>query len=146
MKTPIDAKDIRKGDLIRWEEDESDEAREYRAIVNSPRLSPIPGRTFLLDRPVPAVVLPTVPTLGWATTAWGTRLILTSGEGRGGCDVTDQGYVDSSNVTAFTPATAVPTAALDELRDRHSGRGTTGHACCSICAFLTAVDAANGDV
>ncbi len=47
MKTPISPKDIRKGDLIRWEDGES--AHEYRAGVHcSPTFR---GHHFLLDRP-----------------------------------------------------------------------------------------------
>ena len=64
-RTPIEPSEIRKGDLIRveWPDDNS---REYRASRDGDNnIFGGTSRFFLLDRPAPAVELPTEPTLGW---------------------------------------------------------------------------------
>lgn len=95
---------------------------------------------FLLDRPVPPVDLPTEPTLGWLTLPGGRALetVWTSND-KASLHRALGGSVDVANVTAFTPATAVPTAALDELR-----KHTPGWSTASVTTFLAAVDEANG--
>ena len=66
MKTPILPADIRKGDLIRCEYDESkveyhSTATEYTAPEDGYKYSHRPTTHYLLHRPVPPVVLPTEP-------------------------------------------------------------------------------------
>lgn len=61
MSTPIEPKDILKGDLIRKEYSpklRSVTAREYIAQFDGDE-RPSPGARFLLDRPKPPVVVPT---------------------------------------------------------------------------------------
>lgn len=65
MKEPIEVKDIRKGDVIRFEYPTTRSAHEYRA--NFDRESWGAGQHFLLERPTPPVKLPTEP--GWYLTA-----------------------------------------------------------------------------
>lgn len=93
----------------------------------------------------PAVDLPTEPTLGWADANFGRRLIMTTGDGRGGVDVLDQGYVDSVAIRSFVPAVAVPESALTALRGRIGGLLSVTVLVRRIDTFLAAVDAANGD-
>lgn len=144
MKTLIAPRDIRKGDLIRFEYADgrsTDRAKEYVASgdgVGDGR-GPV-GTYYLLDRPVPPVDLPTEPTLGWLTLPGGRALetVWTSND-KASLHRALGGSVDVANVTAFTPATAVPTAALDELR-----KHTPGWSTASVTTFLAAVDEANG--
>lgn len=158
MKRPIEPSEIRKGDLIRCEALDADGfgpdhilASEFRAEDRfyKPVLSSV--RYYLLDRPVPAVVLPAEPTLGWVghsvrpapgippsilaywhqdETGW-----FNSHDGRG---------FTRENITAFVPATAVPTDALDKLRG-HSVLDGYGDLMDRVGDFLAAVDEANGD-
>ena len=160
MKRPIEVADIRAGDLIRWE-GECDSAREWRSASNATPWSTEAGQHYLLDRPEPAVELPTVPTLGWVTVShdgfqhnpavafvgpWqsGSDGMLAGGY-ETGCRTLSGTFSGSEFITAFTPATAVPTEALDALR----ADGLTD-GCCVGChlhaavrTFLAAVDAAN---
>ncbi|KQP83775.1 hypothetical protein [Aeromicrobium sp. Leaf291] len=156
MKEPIKPEDIREGDLIRWEsEDEPDRANEYRA--KGPVIK-VPGRHYLLDRPTPAVDLPTDEALGWATVRaphWTSdTVLLRHWEVEGShlrCAVAPMYLVD--HITAFTPAVAVPKAALDELRTGWAEAYRIGenlddlfdNLTAAVRAFLAAVDAANGD-
>ena len=71
----------------------------------------------IVDRPKPAVTLPTVPTLGWISCGATAHL------GHVRLDLNMRGvlldglyYGAASTITAFTPATVIPTKALDELR------------------------------
>jgi hypothetical protein len=156
MKEPIDSDLLRVGDLVRWESAVSDDAREWRVTEpDSVQMTPR-GLWFLLDRPTPAVDLPTEPTLGWASgrTEYGVEVSNLFGSWAQPTDLlnrTGHTYADdhglvhlkAREVTAFTPATAVPTEALDRLRAEHS-HDQPG-ACPDVIDFLAAVDAANGD-
>ena len=168
MKQLIDPKNVRKGDLIRWEQTAQSpvwtfEAVEWTAKRDGDGKPVTHGQHYLLDRPKPAVVLPTEPTFGWATWSKATPLFGTARAGNaeyGMWRLTDRatgqfGFVlggsalfpiSASRITAFASATAVPTDALDKLRTAHVC-GTFKHVCVratSACAFLAAVDAANG--
>lgn len=153
MSTPIDFKDIRVGDTVEcvWYPGYSitgivggiDNDGLTCGVYGDGEFSHLIGveaDTFtLVDRPKPDVVLPTVATLGWldskgndhALGIW-RRQVLTGGNGvenlRG-----DGFRAQDYDITDFTPATAVPTTALDELRDTWE-----------VHIFLAAVDAANG--
>lgn len=119
----IDPADIRKGDAIRFDYTEPFDvtAAEYVASRDgqgyTTRLNL--GNHFLIDRPAPPVALPTEPTLGWAT--WGDEqylgVFVTRGVNLRAVDSEGATGGDRDTVTAFTPATAVPTEALDELRE-----------------------------
>lgn len=69
MSTPIKPEDVRAGDTIRVEFDDSSDlalsAIEYVSKHDGPRYES--GHHSLLDRPTPAVELPTEPTLGRLT-------------------------------------------------------------------------------
>lgn len=160
MKEPIKPEDIREGDLIRREPTptggSSLRAVEYVAVrdgyTHGLRDSSDTDIFFLLDRPTPAVDLPTSPSLGtlvWReesavrdameTALWGlTR--------RGDRVESESSSVPVRLVTQFIPIltheadeVAVPKAALDELRAAEI------HAWVAIATFIAAVDAANGD-
>ncbi len=151
-RTPIEPSEIRKGDLIRcewpdeWPDEVPDEHQACRALEYvAPRDNYpwTPDAThFLLDRPAPAVELPTEPTLGWVDHAelspqfgaWVRR-----GETLYAMRQSD---FAASDVTAFTPATAVPTEALNMLRA--GCFMTVSEAAEVIAHFLAAVDRANG--
>ena len=140
MKRPIASSEIRKGDLIRWEDGEN--AHEYRAVVGTGK-SNLGGAYFLLDRPEPAIELPTEPTLGWATVQpkhWRESITcLHEWRHRGGQLVSTVAPVYfAEDITAFTPATAIPSAALGELR-RNRMVGSFNFAG-DIDDFLRAVD------
>ena len=129
-RVEIHPAEIRKGDLIRWERHRADKsavsAVEYRAVCSGDRHISVGqaanfGQHYLLERPAPAVSLPSVPTLGWLDSIGNTHALgiwrsqpLTGGVGvvniRG-----DSGALDFE-ITAFTEAVAVPKSALDELR------------------------------
>ena len=164
MKRPIEASEIRKGDLIRLEFDADEAATEYRAVKDREGMAQgvygpttyIAGasRRYLLDRPEPAVELPPEPTLGWLSgpeispllDMWHEEIVTDRGPTAGryvAGEITGTFALDSE-VTAFTPATAVPTDALDELRGFlvHSA---TGKSLDQIRDFLTCVRAANGN-
>ncbi len=160
MKRPIEPADIRKGDLIRWEQEPSlvsEYAIEYRATEDG-YFQSVTGQHYLLDRPTPPVELPTEPTYGvleWtagpntANPGESRRVAATwklspyvSGyyrpEGRPTqIHAVDFGmYIPLGRVTAFTPAVAVPMAALNKLRKAENVvRGVND--------FLAAVDEAN---
>ena len=109
------------------------------------------GSTWtLIDRPKPAVELPTVPTLGWASGPTFDPLLAVWSR-VGTVIYTPAHRVDEEGVTAFTPATAVPTEALVELRDHLTRTAPYGSSAANwkhlgeLCRdFLAAVDAANG--
>ena len=100
------------------------------------------ARATRVDRPKPAVELPTVPTLGWVRGETFDPLLAvwvrddTTNDAptfRAPAHVLHPDYV-----TAFTAATAVPTAVLEILR-------SLAWLCPGpIGTFLAAVDAANG--
>lgn len=113
---------------------------------------------FLIDRPKPAVELPTEPTLGWLdftasnggqAHALATWRVATVGMDGSTHAVNEWGHMVSDideKVTAFTPATAAPTDALEDLRavvGRANRRGQDVTAR-TVTAFLAAVDEANG--
>ena len=146
----IDGADVRKGDTIR---------REYTAHRNHLKAVEFVADgdchdnddvLYLLDRPTPAVELPTVPALGWVEheeikarfgswVASGATLYAVR-----------QMDFDAASVTAFTPATAVPTDALDELRvaldeaERMGGYASGMILRGATRTLLVAIDAANG--
>lgn len=126
MKQPIEPSDIRKGDLIRIEYPTGaiNSAVEYVAGGPARVDDYLPGSAhYLLDRPKPAVELPTEPTLGWVEYSFDgdsiRRLGCSYNLGRIARLVKWDIEVPASRVTAFSSATAVPTAALDELRRVH---------------------------
>jgi hypothetical protein len=140
MKEPIEPSEIRAGDLIRWEyEGDADSlsltACEGRVKGNGQRLSNQSGQHYLLDRPT---VFPKTVTLGWIVAPTYRQL------GRWKSDDTDDAAEFDCNgdrvntwygATAFTPATAVPTDALEKLR-------ATQRFSADVGAFLAAVDEA----
>lgn len=126
MKTPIDQIDIRKGDKIRWEAENGDVAHEWRARRARESfdgdVSLGFGQHYIIeDRPVPAVVLPTVPTWGWLDSTANNAVLglwqrrhLTGGPG---AETIAPGFrALGYEITAFAEAVAVPKDALDELR------------------------------
>lgn len=161
MKEPIEPSEIRGGDRILATYKRFD--AEYEVTYTSScdgqpwRLKSdvdIDSKVehYLLDRPKPAVELPTEPTLGWLKWYAGEE---SSGLGieRTGLGiywVIEGGVTDSGgggmwpmkDVTAFTPATAVPTAALDELRRNHDCSGPLSCLREHVDTFLAAVDEA----
>lgn len=150
MKEPIALADIKAGDLIRVEQ-ELDKAHEFRAARDQERNGW--GDYYLLDRPKPAVELPTEPTLGWLTyrdTDYpSANPTIELGEWKARADratVLDVHGLTSVPLAwaiAFTPAAAVPTAALDELREYINGLDFPNTpACRRIDKFLAAVDEA----
>lgn len=75
------------------------------------------------DRPKPAVILPTVPTLGWATHANDGQFFGLFSQNPSTPQIVDcvtcrwgRFSWEPTYITAFTEAVAVPKAALDELR------------------------------
>jgi hypothetical protein len=140
VKTPIEPSRIRKGDLIRFEF-EDDRAIEIRVAFDADRSHPSAIRRYLLDRLEPPVELPTEPTLGWATFFGDTALATFVVDGEHlesrvafnnraeGPGIAGVFATKTSNLTAFTPATAVPTEAIDHLRrdiQRDEGDRTDG--------------------
>lgn len=137
---PIEPDDIREGDSIRLEwvtsQDGTPMAMEYVAphsgTAMKKRLSGNELQTaswFLLDRPSPAVELPTEPTLGWIASKYGGTVLGTwerytstraSHAGEVSALVRERD-VPLEYVQSFTPAVAVPKAALDELREMWVG-------------------------
>ncbi|RYE40907.1 MAG: hypothetical protein EOP24_39065 [Hyphomicrobiales bacterium] len=102
----------------------------------------------------PAVDLPTEPTLGWVSVTDRDLLAVWSLTGQAifAVDSDGGGSAGRDEITSFTPAVAVPKAALDELRKwREALRKSNGidalptPAVRRIDTFLAAVDAANGD-
>lgn len=145
-RTPIEPSEIRKGDLIRceWPDDNS---REYRASRDGDNnIYGGTSRFFLLDRPTPAIELPVQPSLGWLT--WRDGMAVSDATELGlwrtfhspttiACGDTS---VPQSIVTAFTPATAVPTEALTRLRNQKGRDGLGATTTQALADFLTAVD------
>lgn len=153
-RTPIEPSKIRKGDLIRREpvkrnslkavEYEAEYAGHMHGLVDSHT-----DRFFLLDRPAPAVELPTEPTLGWLN---GNPHLLAIWQDCSETAVRPPAVrpvnvptvFDGDHVKSFTPATAVPTEALNMLRA--GCFMTVSEAAEVIAHFLAAVDRANGTV
>ena len=156
MKTPIDFGDIRISDEV--ERDLEGIAskmivasrNELRIVTSSGAflLNHIGSLWSLIDRPKPAVVLPSEPSLGWITAVGEASLAVTGIRGPVGGQVDRRfyhrigthGWGTVDKVTAFTPATAVPTEALDRLREKSAYWPTLSASRC----FLAAVDAADG--
>lgn len=153
--------DIREGDLIRWEHSDSDAACEWRQTRHG-RAEHRPGTYFLINRPTPPVELPTEPAFGWVEHADNRRRLGRFFESApthpadGEHVVSEIGSASRKvinrlfRVTAFTPATAVPTESLDALRDAHNAANrTTGWQKDSdirhdaMLTFLADVDRAN---
>jgi hypothetical protein len=123
VKEPIEPSDIRKGDLIRWEADGKPggtfvRAVEYAANGENDEYD-MRGQHYLIARHT--LGIPHQPALGWVNTKnhgpslgfWRDVPI----EGRAAnLDNSGQAYGTLVTANAFTPATAVPTSALDELR------------------------------
>jgi hypothetical protein len=146
MKRPIELDAILAGDLIRYESGEI--AHEWRAQNKGHGFHARAGQHYLLDRPEPAVELPTEPTLGTVTWKYHDsahvqqETALWNPTPDGLCFRSESSSIPVAFVIDFTPirtladdATAVPTKALDELR------GSWGGCERSIGKFL-AVDAA----
>lgn len=149
MKRPIEPSEIRPGDLIRCEALDDDGfgadhilASEFRAgdRFYNPVVSSV--RYYLLDRPEPAVEIPREPGLGWLG-VYGHRELAIWRRGDEGLEGTPTLiYRVPRDITEFTRATAVPTEALDALRDealtwaRLDANSVVGK-------FLTAIDQAN---
>ena len=156
MSTSIDFDDIQVRDTV---------TRDYREIASTltvairgamavyPNFSGraddvavrnLEGSTWrLVNRPKPAVELPTVPTLGWATVDRRDVADPLTALGKfvrfgGVLTVLANPRYSVSDVTAFVPATAVPTDALDDLRGQWKVPSS------AVRDFLAAVDAANG--
>jgi hypothetical protein len=159
-KTPIDPKDIRKGDLIRNEWADGT-AFEFRAKHNGDNLgaewrgggraSFLMGATahYLLDRPKPPVALPTKPTLAWVDDGRGRALAYWDGSAYAD-EVTQEELARTflrAKITDFTPATAVPTEALNKFREvverPHAMPLANWEGELVAHAFLSAVDEAN---
>lgn len=159
MKTPIKPKDIREGDLLRLESiSREGRAVEYRATTagDTDGWNCAAFKWFLLDRPTPPVSLPEEPTLGWLTYGGGKDNAF--GKFRAGdVEEADHALNDDApiaielgasgrkvnaqfRVTAFVPATAVPTEALDKFRHLRETRNLTNG---DIDAFLAAATEAN---
>lgn len=153
MKRPIDAGDIRKGDVVRAEFRDVDSllagvtAREYKAghdCDGGDRNDRVVDY-FLLDRPAYALVrIPEKPGLGWLA-AHGHRELAVWRRGREGLEGTPTMiFRDPIGITEWTPATAVPTVALGELRVAWGSSGFfRPDAVEAIRKFLAAVDEAN---
>ena len=157
-REPIDFADIRVGDTVEREVsyrngrvtiDRLTVDKHYDDCLwhgSFPLTQRADATWFLLHRPAPAVVLPETPTLGWAT--WDDGPCLAVWKKRAGnlvaVDSTGdaEGLVDEA--TAFTPATAVPTDALDALRGVARNFCPSGTAAAiAIRTFLAATDEAN---
>ena len=145
MKRPIEPADIRAGDLIRCEWKESDAAEEWRSPVDAGSTwDPANVDHFLLDRPSPPVELPTEPTLGWLENVYGARILKHWFRGEGVAEAFDgDRWNFTKEVIAFTPAVAVPKAALDELQANHDCSGPLSCLRGHVDDFLAAVDEAN---
>ncbi|GAA0189650.1 hypothetical protein GCM10008944_01280 [Cytobacillus oceanisediminis] len=117
-RTPIEPSEIRKGDLIRWENPWKDavlRAVEYRADMPGIGWAN-GGHHFLLDRPDPLADFPTDRTVG--------IVLFADGSYRSGAVLVDAGrdlWVDGERVPSaraphrFIPGEIVSTAALDAL-------------------------------
>jgi hypothetical protein len=155
MRTPIEPCDIRAGDVIRYEPTQPADLAAVEFIAKMDGYGYMPkafGQHLLLARPKPAVELPTEPALGWlgVTDTGKANLSLSPGRVLGVFKnretLVDGGPAGSWShefVTAFTPATAVPTSALDELRATLHSVKEAGERREDIGDFLAAVDEAN---
>lgn len=163
VKRPIEPSEIKAGDLIRWENAAAEVAHEWRASHDGDEFEPHgerDGQHYLLERPEPAVVLPTEHALGWVKWeqgdtdlgVWSTRMapvadrldgVLVNRTYRSDC-------WNPEKVTAFTPATAVPTESLEKLRaaENAAESGTLivdwARLVAAVRDFLASVDNANG--
>lgn len=158
MKTPIKPSEIRKGDLIRieWTRSQcgSSRALEYVALSDKmgmrrklDSLEWHEASHYLLDRPTPVVDLPSEPTLGWLTYDSGDQGGSTLGHWyRFNSHIAHDNCAGSYSheyITAFTPATAVPTEALNELRKTATTHnGADCHLHTGLSRFLAAIDKA----
>ena len=149
----IEYNEILAEDLIRWENASTEVAHEWRAVYDGDHfVGPVSegfGKHYLLDRPKPAVVLPDKPTLGWLSVGDADPRLghwQQYESAFGGNDYAIQSRVEFHDtfVTAFTPATAVPTEALDKLRDYASYLDGNLPSLRRIDNFLADVDAAGG--
>ncbi len=152
MKRPIDRAEIRKGDAVRIEYRDNDAllagvtAREYKAghDCDAGLTEGRPLAYFLLDRPEPAVELPTEGLhLGWLTHDGQADLLVFSFNRPGHIEDASYGSISRPTVQAWVPAVAVPKAALDALRFRKDGGFFRIPDDAAITNFLTAVDEAN---
>lgn len=155
----IEPSEIRKGDTVRVEfpagtintavEYIADrDNRSYDAFMSG-------SKHYLLDRPKPAVTLPSVPTLGWLSVCDAEPML---GRWRSyepnfrrddGSEykavIQDERDIERHRVTAFIEAVAVPKFALAKLWADHADRTSQSHDCGKsynasqpTCAFLTA--------
>lgn len=158
VKRPIEPSEIRKGDLIRFERlsEGVERAVEFVYENDNYRSSLASGTYYLLDRPAPAVELPTEPTWGWLTyrdTDFpSANPTVEYGEWKArhdratALDVHGSTSVPLQWVTAFTPATAVPTEALARLEramDNWRMDASYGSMATDVSHFLAAVDEAS---
>ena len=163
-RVEIQHEDIKRGDLVRVENGLRREgvasSIEYVASYDGFNWYEDSGyghTYYLLDRPTPAVKLPSKPCLGFASwTAGPGFMVFIPGSGdcvlgqwvRGDDAVfcfkplrSTLGSVRRARITAFTEATTVPTEALDLLRRSSlSDSQTQWHA---LQSFLAAVDNAS---
>lgn len=103
--------------------------------------------------PIPSVNLPERPTLGWLTDKYGGSALGTweryesQAQSRAGeaSALVRERDLPLEDVAEFVEATAVPKAALDELREKHAGGRQPSVVECGVSTFLVAIDAANGD-
>ena len=131
-----------KGDRIVLAEDWFDgtPVAEAAAAYTDPMKVPLDAVTDTK----PAVELPDVETLGWLTANhYAPSLGVWMVEEDPTFMCRDGSYRLTDQVTAFTPATAVPTDALDALRNGADCSGPLSCAKDHIRDFLAAVDAAN---
>lgn len=102
----------------------------------------------LVDRPEPALELPSDWSLGtafWNYTGQAQRgVTMFWRDERLGLRSLDGRMVDAECITAFTPATAVPTEALETLRMYAGDLAGATPALRRIDTFLQAIDEANG--
>ena len=104
----------------------------------------------IVDRPTPAVSLPSTPTLGWATHANDGQLLGLFSQKPNTRQIVvgvtcDWGRFswEPSYVTAFTEAVAVPKSALDELRRAYIAVNTNVQRGDAIYSFFAAIDNAS---
>ena len=165
MSTPIEFKDLRVGMTVEcvWSPGhrvtgviaEVDDGVVYSGPLDAHLIGSETDTFTLLDRPKPAVELPTVPSLGWASfsvvmpglpeTELGVWERRTFDNGNDTFrSVVAHNVSQAESVTAFTPATAVPTEALDKLWTLRRTPARSPYLGEYVDAFLAAVAAANG--
>ena len=129
-QTPILLADIRKGDLVRKEYDEGTQtyatAVEYVATGGEETYGPLSGAYFLLDRPVPPVVLPDVPGIyvSWVNPPSPT-IVHKITDGRW-VDAEDLHYLSESVVSTLLPLTRLEPVADTAKRVLAEVRGLFG--------------------